>query len=116
MRLSDDISVLKGVGPEVAKKLAENRIYNLADLANYWPRTYEDFSQVKPIHDIVPGMVTIKAAIRQINGRYARRGLHITGAVASDDSSSVRLLGFNQPYREAAIKRDAQYYVSGVFE
>jgi ATP-dependent DNA helicase RecG len=42
--------------------------------------------------------------------------MHVTEAVASDDSGSVRLVWFNQPYREGAIKRDQHYYVSGQFE
>jgi ATP-dependent DNA helicase RecG len=59
--------------------------------------------------------VTIKAVVKQTKGRYVRRGLHITEAVASDDSGSVRVIWFNQPYRAAAIKHDTEYYISGEF-
>lgn len=84
-------------------------------IENY-PRRYEDYSNVQSISKIRPGMVTIRANIKQTKGRYARRGIHITEAVASDDSGSVKLVWFNQPYRSASIKRGVQYYISGDFE
>src|SRR5690606_18877136 len=48
-------------------------------------------------------------------GRYVRRGMHITEAVASDETGSVRLVWFNQPYRAAALKHDTEYFISGEF-
>jgi len=47
-----------------------------------------------PIEKLKPGLVTIEAVIKQARGRYVRRGLHITEAVASDKSGSVRLVWF----------------------
>lgn len=88
----------------------------MADLIDFYPRRYDDYSHVQPIAHIKPGVVTIKADIKQVKGRYVRRGMHITEAVASDDSGSVRLVWFNQPYRAAAIKHNTQYFVSGQFE
>ena len=37
-------------------------------------------------------------------------------AEASDESGSVRLVWFNQPYREQALKKNQLYYISGIFE
>lgn len=115
MLLSQPVTDVKGVGPEVAKKLAQLSISSVSDLLHHFPRRYEDFSQVESIKDIKPGSVTLKATIKQAKGRYARRGLHITEAVASDDTGSVRLVWFNQPYRAAALKSDTEYYISGEF-
>jgi ATP-dependent DNA helicase RecG len=42
--------------------------------------------------------------------------MHITEAIASDDSGSIRLVWFNQSYRLNSIKSDQLYYVSGVYE
>lgn len=117
MSLNDPLTYLKGVGPELAKKFAQLRLKTVADLVNYYPRRYEDYSQLTPIRDIVPGEVTIKATISEARGRYVRRGMHVTEAVASDDSGGVRLLWFNQPYRASAagIKAGQDYYISGNF-
>lgn len=109
------VTEIKGVGPEVAKKLAVLDIKTVSDLLHHFPRRYEDFSNVQPIKDIKPGSVTLKAAIKQAKGRYAKRGLHITEAIASDETGSIRLVWFNQPYRAGALKPDTEYYISGEF-
>lgn len=106
---------VKGVGEEVAKKFAVLGIKSVQDLIHYYPRRYDDYSDVLPIGKIKPGMVTIKAVIKQAKGRYVRRGMHITEAVASDETGSVRIIWFNQPYRAAALKTAQEYYISGEF-
>lgn len=103
------------MGPEVAKKFATLGIETISDLVDYFPRRYDDYSDIQPISNIKPGVVTIKAVIKQAKGRYVRRGMHVTEAVASDETGSVRLIWFNQPYREGAIKPGAEYFISGEF-
>jgi len=116
MTLDTPLTELKGVGPAVAAKFAQLGLKTIADLIDYYPRRYDDYSQVTPINRLKPGPVTIQAVIKQSVGRYVRRGMHITEAVASDDTGSVRLIWFNQPYRATALKPDQHYYISGQFE
>jgi len=115
MELAQAVTYLKGVGPEVAKKYALLGIRTLGDLIDYYPRRYDDYSQVTPTKDLVPGAVTVRAKIVQAKGRYVRRGMHITEAVASDDTGSVRLVWFNQPYREQSLKAGQEYFIAGTF-
>jgi ATP-dependent DNA helicase RecG len=115
MELSDPLTVLKGVGPAVATKFAQLGIKNVGDLVRYFPRRYEDYSQVIAISKLMPGEVSIRAKILQVKGRYVRRGMHVTEAVASDETGGVRLMWFNQPYRETVIKHDQEYFISGAF-
>lgn len=116
MLLQKNVKDLRGVGEAVAKSLKAAGIESLDDLINYFPRTYDDYSTIVPISKLKPGPVSIRAQIKQATGRYVRRGLHITEAVASDDSGSVRLVWFNQPYRAGAIKKSHDYFISGNFE
>lgn len=116
MTLNHNIEVLKGVGPALAKQLKKLGIVTVEDLLLHYPRKYYDFASVKPIDKLRPGNVTIKAQIKQVKGRWIRGGLHITEAVASDESSSVRIVWFNQPYREKAIKKGEDYFISGNLE
>lgn len=116
VKQNDSIEEIKGVGPDVAKKLKILGVCSVRDLIYNYPRRYNDFSHVLPISQIRPGIVTIRGTIKQAHGRYVRRGMHITEAVASDNNGSVRLIWFNQPYRAQAIKRDTDYYISGQFE
>jgi ATP-dependent DNA helicase RecG len=115
VELSSPITKLKGVGEELAKKLAILRIHSISDLIENYPRRYEDYSNIVPIGQLKPGIVTIEANITQIKGRYVRRGLHITEAIAADESGSIRLVWFNQPYRAAAVKHGQPYFIAGEY-
>ncbi len=115
MTLRSSIEDVKGVGPELGKKFRALHVETIGELIDYLPRKYHDYSDIQPISRIRPGAVTVKAVIKQAKGRYVRRAMHITEAVASDDTSSVRLIWFNQPYRAAALKPDTEYYISGEF-
>ena len=100
----------------MAKKFALLGVHCVTDLIENFPRRYEDYSNVTPIHDIEPGAITIEATITQAKGRYVRRGMHITEATATDGTDSVRLVWFNQPYRANAIKPGEKYFISGNYE
>ncbi len=116
MLLSDSVYSISGVGEVVGKKLEQMGISSIEELVSFYPRKYQDYSNVVQVSKLRPGMVTIKATFKQVTGRYVRRGLHITEAVASDDTGSVRIIWFNQPYRKNAIEPNVQYFVSGQFE
>lgn len=116
MDLDAPITDLKGVGEALAQKLAILDLKTVGDLVDFFPRRYEDYSQLTSVRDIRPGAVTIKVNIKQAVGRYVRRGMHVTEAVASDDTGSVRLVWFNQPYRASSLKSNQEYFVSGNFE
>ena len=115
MNLSSPISELKGVGADMSRRLNSLGIKSVAELIENYPRRYEDYSQITPIKSLKPGQVTIEAKINNATGRYVRRGMHITEAIASDGTDNLRLIWFNQPYRAGAIKADQQYYIAGEF-
>ncbi len=115
MELTDSVRGLKGVGDELAKKLAILGIHTISDLVENYPRRYEDYSSIHEIKNLRPGQVTIQAKISSASGRYVRRGMHITEAIASDSSASVRLVWFNQPYRSSGIKAGQEYFIAGEY-
>lgn len=110
------VTDLKGVGSVQAERFAALGIRTVAELIDYYPRRYDDFSNLTPISGLRPGAVTIRATIKQARGRRMRRGLHVTEAVASDDSGSVRLVWFNQSYRADTIKGSQEYFISGEYK
>lgn len=116
MKIESPVTEIKGVGTELAKKFAAVGVTTVSELLEYLPRRYEDYSHVTPIKLLHPGLVTIEATIKQATGRYVRRGMHITEAIASDDTDSVRLVWFNQPYRANALKAGQTYFISGQYE
>ena len=113
MRLNDNCQLIDGVGQQLAKALSKLGIETIADLLEYVPRRYDDFSQVSPIAQIKIGPVTVKGYIKQVKGRYLRRGLHITDALVSDDSGGLAVIWFNQPFRSKQLRPDTEYFLSG---
>lgn len=114
--MQGDVTQIKGVGSELAKKFAVVGVETIGDLIENIPRRYEDYSNITSFDNLAPGMVTIRAVIEQAKGRYVRRGMHITEAVARAGNDSIRLVWFNQPYRAAAIKTGEEYFISGNYE
>ncbi len=104
------------MGPAMAAKFAVLGIKTINDLVTYWPRRYDDYSNVTPMAELTPGPVTVNGTIDTVKGRYVRRGMHITEALGRDATGSVRLVWFNQPYRATAIKPGQQYFISGNYE
>lgn len=116
MKLTSDVTFIKGVGPESAKKLAKLGVFTVYDLLTYWPRRYDDYSEVVTINDMKPGAVTIKGTVESLKTKRVRRGMHLTEAVIRDDTSAVRVVWFNQPYREKYFKDGKEYYFSGLYD
>ncbi len=116
MMLRDPVTTVKGVGDAVAQKLQVLGVHTVHDLLAFYPRRYDDYSTITAIAQLQPGAVSVQAVVKQITGRYVRRGMHITEAVVSDASGSLRLVWFNQPYRANATKLGQPYFISGNFE
>lgn len=118
MKLSTPLSAVKGVGPATAALYSRIGLDTVSDLVHHYPRRYEDYSAVSPVKDLEPGHITIKATLSKVKSRYGRsRGTHITEAAATDErGDAISVVWFNQPYRAAAIKKDKEYYLSGVFD
>lgn len=114
--MDTSITELKGVGQQVASKLRRLQIATIGDLIFHFPRRYDDFSQITPLNQIQPGNVSAKVTVTSVTARYVRRGLHITEAILSDDTGSVKAVWFNQPYRSKQLQKKTQYFVSGTYE
>lgn len=109
------IQYLKGVGESTAKLLSKLGLNTPFDLVNNIPRRYDDYSKVIKVREIRPGPVTLKIKFSSVSKRYSKKGLHITEALASDETGSVRVMWFNQPYRATSLKIGEEYFVSGEF-
>lgn len=116
MNLESSVQHIKGIGPETARKFEKLGVKTVYDLLTFWPKRYEDYSEVLLIKDVKPGTITVKAQIESIKTKHVRRGMHITEAVIRDESSAIRVVWFNQPYREKYFKSGTSYYFSGLYD
>ena len=108
------IGSVKGVGEEMERKLARLGIFTAGDLINHFPRRYDDFSKIIPIRLMRPGNVTFRGEVERVSSRYARgRKLHLTEAIISDGTGTVKAIWFNQSYLAKSIPTGTPVLVSG---
>lgn len=113
--MNESVETIKGIGPTAAQLLSKLGIHTVHELLTNYPRKYDDYSQIVPISRLKPGIVCVRARLVSVKGRYVRRGTHVTEAILSDDTGSVRLVWFNQPYRETSLKKNEEYFAIGDF-
>lgn len=117
MDMFDSVETLKGVGEKTAAILKKAGIKTVRDFFYNLPREYENFQAAASISEIRPGKVVVRGKISDLKTRQAhRRRLSITEGVVRDNSGAVRVVWFNQSYRERQFMPDKEYYFSGTYE
>ncbi len=116
--LSASLTVLQGVGPAHSKTLEKLGLQTLGDMLYYFPRRYEDYSQLKPIKSLWYGeTVTVIGTIQSVATRPIRGGKQtIIEVIISDGTASLRLSYFNQPWLANRFKKGDAISVSGKVE
>ena len=120
MNLNDPITVMPGVGPKKAENFAALKIKTVYDLLHHYPRGYLDLTQTVPIFSAVDGeTVCVRAVItRKQNGMYlpnrgGKRAMKLFRLYAADDSGSMTVSFFNQPYLFDSLITGETYYFYG---
>ena len=113
--LNAPVTVLPGVGPRHGVTLKRLGLETLGDMLYYFPRRYDDYSQLKPINRLWYGEeITVIGTIIDINTRPARSGrTTITEGVVSDGTGALRVTWFNQPWIARRLRKDVQVVLSG---
>ncbi len=100
--------------PQLAalKKLGLDSVQNLL---LYFPYRYLDFSQTRVIADLKPGEnVSLKVKIKQISSRFSFKShLMLAEAVVSDDTGSIKVVWFNQPYLAKNLIAGEEIFLAG---
>ena len=113
--LDAKLTVLQGVGPKNAESLAKLGMVTLGDMLYYFPRRYDDYSQLKPIKELFYGeQVTVIGTIDSVHSRPIRGGkASIVEVIISDGTGGLRLSYFNQPWLANRFKKGDAISVSG---
>jgi len=111
--LDSSTTIIKGITPRVATKLAKLNVRTIHDLLYFFPRRYVDYSQRKPISELKEGEEqTIVATIWQ--ARIATFGNRQgTEAIVGDETGNIRVVWFNQPYLAKKFPTNAKVVISG---
>ena len=114
-RLSDPITILKGVGPAKAKQFAALNIFTLRDLICHFPRGYEDRTRLVPIEKLEPDVPACFRAMVMNTPRVAhiRKGLDLTRVQVADHSGRLNLTFFNSRYAAESLQYGREYIFYG---
>jgi ATP-dependent DNA helicase RecG len=115
MNLSTPIEELPRVGPQYQKKLKRLGIKTVGQLLFHFPHRYEDFSNVLPISEIQPHQkVSIQGKIQEIrNIRTPRKRMALTQAKVEDNTGTIQVIWFNQPYLINTLKKGDFLFLAG---
>ena len=114
-RLSDPITILKGVGPTKAKQFANLNIFTLRDLICHFPRGYEDRTKLVTIDKLeVDKPACFKAMVMNTpRTSHVRKGLDLTKVQVADHTARLNLTFFNSKYTVESLQYGKEYIFYG---
>ena len=114
-KLTDPITMLKGIGPTKAKQFANLNIFTLGDLICHFPRGYEDRTRLVPIEKLEPDVPACFKAMVMNTPRTAhiRKGLDLTKVQVADTTGRLNLTFFNNKYVSEQLHYGREYIFYG---
>ena len=105
------------MGARLEAQLAEMGIETALDLLQHYPRRYHDRTNRAEIAELTAGEeATVFAEVKRVSQRRTRRGRPIVEAEVFDGSSYLRLVFFNQPWRERQLPVETEAAFFGKVE
>ena len=110
-----DIRFLKGVGEKRAQHLYSLGIDTIGALLRYFPRGYEDFSNIKQIFDCgIDEKVCVKARlITPVTEHKIRSNMTLYKFKVSDGTAYMQVTIFNSKYLAAKLHEGSEYLFAG---
>lgn len=99
-KMTDPITILKGVGPARAKQFAALNIFTLGDLICHFPRGYEDRTKLVTIDALeVDKPACFRAMVMNTpRTNHIRKGLDLTKVQVADHTGRLTLTFFNSRF------------------
>ena len=88
------------------------------DLLFYYPSRYDDFSKITDIINLKIGeTATILGQVNLISNKRAwKRKMYITECLINDNTESLKIIWFNQPFITKMLKQGDEVFFSGKIE
>jgi len=108
------LSSLNQVSEKRSALFKKLQINNLEDLLFFFPRDYEDWTEIIPLHLVEDGAtVTVKAKIISQPKLQYRGRLSWLRTSLSDGATVISAIWFNQPWLSKKLQVDFEYYFHG---
>ena len=97
--LTQPLQFLTGVGPHRAALLEKLGLRTAADLLFFFPRTYDDFTQLDPIETLESDQpANVMGVVSDIDQTVSSNGKHILYVLIRQGNQFLRAVWFNQSY------------------
>lgn len=113
--LTDELTKIRGIGPGRAGKLAELGLFSVADVMDFYPRDYLDFSVARQISEVEHGEYAAFRVLFIGRGKTVtiKPNMTVTTVSIGDESGNMQAIWYNQPYVIRSIPRETGGYVLG---
>ena len=114
-----NISNLSGVGAARAHSLFNAGVTTVEDLLNFYPRDYDDRSEIKTVAELTTDAVnTIRGIVAtepetSVLKRKNGLKLNITKINLKDSTGTLEIVWYNQPYLKKYFKVNSEYVFTG---
>ena len=111
--LDAPVTVVRGVKEALQAKLAKLGVRTVRDLLYLFPNRHNDFANVRPIADLlVDEEQTAQVSVWSATVVRLGRGFG-TQAVVGDETGTMRVVWFNQPYLAEQLKTNDRIVLAG---
>ncbi len=114
MKLSDSVTVLKGIGEKTAALMGKLNIRTIEDLLHTYPRSYDRYEETVNTADIKrPGMYAVAATVAKRPEVKLTARVKVVAAVIQDGNGALNAVWFNMPYLANTLKPGGRYIFRG---
>ncbi|MGY0394197.1 ATP-dependent DNA helicase RecG [Fusobacterium sp. SYSU M8A802] len=103
-----------GIESKNLKKLEKLGIRSISDLLYYFPKAYDDRTNIKKIGELRgEEYVVLKATLLTISAPPTRSGLKMVKTTATDGTGVIEVIWFQMPYLRKSLKIGEEYIFIG---
>ncbi len=114
VELSTPVQFLKGCGGQRAELLARLGIATARDLLFFFPRDYQDLTDLRGIDQLEEGpLVSFLGTVEEVDLADRGMGRSVLGVLLRQEDGYLRALWFNQPFLRDKFKRGQTLLLSG---
>jgi ATP-dependent DNA helicase RecG len=114
MNLQTPIATAGHIYKMYARRLEKLEVKKFEDFLYHIPFRYDDFSLISKINRVQPGeIVTIQGTVSEINNEFTKNFKRIQKAEIADETGTIEVIWFNQPYLINVIHSQDKIALSG---
>jgi ATP-dependent DNA helicase RecG len=114
-QLATPVQFVPGVGPQRAELLEKLGLGTVADVLFFFPRDYQDLTQLRAIDDLEEGKLqSVSGVVEEYELRGTGAGRSVLGVLVRGMAGGfLRALWFNQPFMRERFARGQRVLLSG---